>query len=424
MINAKIICKSYEIKNSDIVEIGTPESLKQFSIENPQEKKRFCFDLDQTLVTLPTKAGDYETVSPIYHKIKFLKFLKSMGHYIIIYTARRMRTHKGDVKKVIKEVKKITINQLKKFDIPYDELIFGKPYAHYYIDDLAINAYENLQYKLGYYDNDNFVRKFNKVTIGENYTVKKSLNFKKIINEINYYKRIPSNKKKFFPILNDYGHNWYKISTIHSNNLSYLYINQLLTIEDLDKIFKLVGEFHTYKINSNNKIDIYQNYLPKLNSRLAKIPNILIKENFNLIKNVKEKLSQYKRNTKGVKSIVHGDLVFSNIFFDLKKELKLIDPRGGQKNKFTIVGDLFYDFAKIYQSLTGYEHILSGKKNYKEKYYQNLKIKFEKFFKEKFSNDQFEYLKYLTASLYISLIPLHDKKNWRKFFQKARQILN
>ena len=97
MINAKIICKSHEIKNSDIVEIGTP-NLKQFSIENPQEK-RFCFDLDQTLVTLPTKAGDYETVSPIYHKIKFLKFLKSMSHYIIIYTARRMRTHEGDVKK-------------------------------------------------------------------------------------------------------------------------------------------------------------------------------------------------------------------------------------------------------------------------------------------------------------------------------------
>ena len=79
----------------DIVEIGTPESLK-FSIENPQEK-RFCFDLDQTLVNPPTKSGDYETVSPIYHKIKFLKFLKSKGHYIIIHTARRMRTHKGDV---------------------------------------------------------------------------------------------------------------------------------------------------------------------------------------------------------------------------------------------------------------------------------------------------------------------------------------
>lgn len=423
MIAAKIICKSHEIRNSDIVEIGTPESLKKFSIENPQEKKRFCFDLDQTLVNLPIKSGDYETVSPIYHKIKFLKFLKSKGHYIIIHTARRMRTHKGNVKKVIKEIKKITINQLKKFDIPYDELIFGKPYAHYYIDDLAINAYENLQYKLGYYDNDSFVRKFNKVTIGENYTVKKSLNIKKILNEINYYRKLPANKKKFFPVLKDYGDNWYKISTIHSNNLSYLYINQLLTNEDLDKIFNIINEFHSYKINRNNKIDIYQNYLPKLNSRLSKIPKNLIRENLKTIKKIKYKLLQYKKNNKGIRSIIHGDLVFSNVFYDLKKELKLIDPRGGQQNKFTIVGDLFYDFAKIYQSLTGYEHILSGKRNYKEKYYQNLKIKFETFFKLKFGNDQFEYLKYLTVSLYISLIPLHDKTNWRKFFQKAKQLL-
>jgi fructosamine-3-kinase len=149
----------------------------------------------------------------------------------------------------------------------------------------------------------------------------------------------------------------------------------------------------------------------------------LIKENLNTIKKIKYKLLQYKKNNKGIRSIIHGDLVFSNVFYDLKKELKLIDPRGGQQNKFTTVGDLFYDFAKIYQSLTGYEHILSGKKNYKEKYYQNLKIKFETFFKLKFGNDQFEYLKYLTVSLYISLIPLHDKTNWRKFFQKAKQLL-
>ena len=423
MINAKIICKSFEIKNSDIIEIGTPESLKKFSIENPQERKRFCFDLDQTLVTLPTKTGDYETVSPIHHKIKFLKFLKSKGHYIIIHTARRMRTHKGNVKKVIKEVKQITINQLKKFEIPYDELIFGKPYAHYYIDDLAINAYENLQYKLGYYDNDSFVRKFNKVTIGENYTVKKSINVRKVLNEIKYYKKIPSSKKKFFPLLKDYGDNWYKISTIHSNNLSYLYINQLLTDEDLYKILYLIKDFHIFKISKRNKINIYQNYLPKFNSRLKKIPKSLVKENLSIIRKVKHKLLQYKKYQKGKKSIIHGDLVFSNIFFDLKKELKLIDPRGGQQNEFTILGDLFYDFAKIYQSLTGYEHILSDKKNYKEKYYQNLKVQFETFFKENFGNDQFEYLKYLTSSLYISLIPLHDKKNWRKFFQKSISLL-
>ena len=95
-------------------------------------------------------------------------------------------------------------------------------------------------------------------------------------DQIKYYKKIPSSKKKFFPLLKDYGYNWYKISTIHSNNLSYLYINQLLIDEDLYKILYLIKDFHTSKIGKNNKINIYQNYLPKFKSRLKKIP-----KNFN-----------------------------------------------------------------------------------------------------------------------------------------------
>ena len=51
------------------------------------------------------------------------------------------------------------------------------------------------------------------------------------------------------------------------------------------------------------------------------------------------------------------------------KPARFIQITGQGLNKLSSV---FYDFAKIYQSLTGYEHILSGKKNYKEKYYQNL----------------------------------------------------
>ena len=62
-----------------------------------------------------------------------------------------MRTHKGDIRKVKNEIEKLTINQLKGFKIKYHELLFGKPYANFYIDDLSINPIENLNTKLGYY---------------------------------------------------------------------------------------------------------------------------------------------------------------------------------------------------------------------------------------------------------------------------------
>ena len=54
-----------------------------------------------------------------------------------------MATHKGNIGKVVKDIALITINTLEKFDIHYDELIFGKPIADIYIDDKSINPYIN-----------------------------------------------------------------------------------------------------------------------------------------------------------------------------------------------------------------------------------------------------------------------------------------
>ena len=51
-----------------------------------------------------------------------------------------MRTHSGNVGAVVRDIGKVTIDTLDKYSIPYDEIYFGKPYAHFYIDDLAINT--------------------------------------------------------------------------------------------------------------------------------------------------------------------------------------------------------------------------------------------------------------------------------------------
>ena len=102
-------------------------------------KLRICFDLDNTLVTYPTIINDYSSVKPIIKNIQLLNNLKNEGHEIIIYTARRMATHKNNVGKVIKDIALVTINTLEKYDIHYDELIFGKPSFDIIIDDRALN---------------------------------------------------------------------------------------------------------------------------------------------------------------------------------------------------------------------------------------------------------------------------------------------
>ena len=97
---------------------------------------RVCIDLDGTICQL-TPTGDYANAQPIPGARDALLELRTRGAYIIIYTARRMRTHNGDVGKVLEEIGDLTREWLKRHDIPYHEIVFGKPYAHVYIDDLA-----------------------------------------------------------------------------------------------------------------------------------------------------------------------------------------------------------------------------------------------------------------------------------------------
>jgi len=132
--------------NSELIEkfhcVGTPLQLKIYCENfNQYEKIRVCFDLDNTLVTFPKIYKDYSTVEPIQKNIDYLNFLKDKGNYIIIYTARRMKTHSGNVGKCISDIGKITIDTLEKFGIRYDELHFGKPNADFYIDDLSVPAF-------------------------------------------------------------------------------------------------------------------------------------------------------------------------------------------------------------------------------------------------------------------------------------------
>ena len=173
--------------------LGTPVQLRHWAELNgePGHSQRICFDLDNTLVTHPAIAGDYETCLPIERNIRFLRFLKAQGHHIIIHSARRMRIHAGDVAAVIDDIGQLTKRQLERFDIPHDELIFGKPYADMYIDDLAILPQAGLEQQTGFYmDSGLEPRSWNSVEIRES-TVLKRGPVEEIEAETAWYKGLP-----------------------------------------------------------------------------------------------------------------------------------------------------------------------------------------------------------------------------------------
>ena len=89
--------------------------------------------------------------------------------------------------------------------------------------------------------------------------------------------------------------------------------------------------------------------------------------------------------------------------------------RGKIGNKLTIYGDWLYDWAKIYQSIIGYDEILLSKfveNNYK----QNIISIFKNYFIDKFSEKDFENLKVITKSLLFTLIPLHHNEKCINYY--------
>jgi capsule biosynthesis phosphatase len=67
-----------------------------------------------------------------------VRALRAAGHYVIIQTARHMKTCEGNVGMVIARQGYVTLEWLERHGIEYDEIHFGKPHADVYLDDNAV----------------------------------------------------------------------------------------------------------------------------------------------------------------------------------------------------------------------------------------------------------------------------------------------
>ncbi|ARR49857.1 HAD-IIIC family phosphatase [Photobacterium damselae subsp. damselae] len=105
--------------------------------------KRLIVDLDGTLTQADT--ADYKNVKPYNDVINKLHEYKENGFEIVISTARNMRTYENNVGKINIHTLPVIIEWLDKYNVPYDEIIVGKPWCGhegFYIDDRAIRPSE------------------------------------------------------------------------------------------------------------------------------------------------------------------------------------------------------------------------------------------------------------------------------------------
>lgn len=101
-------------------------------VPNIMNKMTYCVDIDNTI--LYSENSDYKNAIPDVYRIKYINKLYEDGHKIIYYTGRGARSGI--------DWHDFTIEQLKRFDCKYDELLMNKPHYDIWIDDKAIRPEE------------------------------------------------------------------------------------------------------------------------------------------------------------------------------------------------------------------------------------------------------------------------------------------
>jgi len=458
MITENVPFLGMEIPSTEFACAGTPAQLQDFLKKirggevKTKKKIRFCFDLDNTLVTYPKVKDDYTSVEPKWKNIRVVQELKNQGHEIIIWTARRMRTHKGNIGKIMKDVGYITLDTLAKFNVPYDELHFGKPDADVYIDDLAVNALIDTEKEIGWYLEDFQIeskpvpspilppRSFNTIVELDDTIIKSSVD-KSIEGEVYFYRNLPADIAKFFPKIYECQYVEatkmfaIKMQRIRGTTFSHLITHRCVTEGRLTKLLNTLNNIHQSAGAPSDTADvnIYANYADKLTSRFQtyqKLYHSLMTPTsadklFNMINSF---LKSYEQSKKGVFSkVIHGDPVFSNVLLTSEGIIYLLDVRGIVGNTLSLKGDKMYDFAKVYQSLCGYDFLLLDKEvgSSELHYLDTLKKTLQGFLAQHHPEIHFHDVEILTASLLFSLVPLHDNVSLqRNCLQLAAKLVS
>jgi len=100
--------------------------------------KRIVMDLDGTICS-QEKTGTYHLAKPDLEVIKKVNSLWTEGWEVIIFTARGMATCDGNLSQIEDSYRNMTEKWLRDNRVCYNQLVFGKFNADYYVDDKGLN---------------------------------------------------------------------------------------------------------------------------------------------------------------------------------------------------------------------------------------------------------------------------------------------
>lgn len=111
----------------------------------------FIFDIDGTICPIKHKQERYEDLTPYADMVEKIKTYRELGAKIILFTSRNMNTYQGNLGMINRHTAKVLMEWLEKWDIPYDEILYGKPWPGqkgFYVDDRTVRPDEFLNCEL------------------------------------------------------------------------------------------------------------------------------------------------------------------------------------------------------------------------------------------------------------------------------------
>lgn len=106
---------------------------------------------------------------------------------------------------------------------------------------------------------------------------------------------------------------------------------------------------------------VYDNIMGNLDRHYANAPAVYdtLPHATQLFEHLRTLLRAYVNSPElRIVNVIHGDLWFENILFTDSKDVKFIDMRGKAGPLHTVKGDPTLDFAKLYQSILGFDYTL------------------------------------------------------------------
>jgi len=271
-------------------------------------------------------------------------------------------------------------------------------------------------------------RSFNDIREDGSFIIKSSIKEReKIIKEYNWFINLPDDIKIFTPRIfsKDFYSNrtFYKMEKILAPSLREIYLFLDSTEETwntiFDSLFDTLEALSKYGQPNSFMDSIVNKTKDRVKNIEIPIENKIVND---FIIRLEKDIGKFSRS-----SLMHGDFCFSNLLYDFQgSKIKMIDPRG------ELFGDHYYEIAKIFHSvLYDYDFIdaeLYIQKDNEYKIYNNgkndIKALFISKIEEIYSEEEIEYIKLITASLFLSMIPLHghNTSNQKMYYNKFKEI--